>query len=75
MEKPKAKIGDVIVLEAPVCFTDGTLHTAFKVVAPYYKRGRSMLQAIDNGRCYRIPNLNSRNFRIVGINEKELEKI
>jgi hypothetical protein len=73
LAKEKAKVGDTIVFEAPIRFTDGSLHSVFKLHAPWRKGGRPMLWAVGNGGgFYRISGWKERNFRIVGVNDETL---
>lgn len=70
LDRPKPKVGDTIVFDAPVKFTDGQLHSAFKLIPAWRKGGRSRLMAVNGGGLYRISNLNNRaDFHIVGANE------
>jgi hypothetical protein len=70
LDRPKTKVGDIVVFEAPIRFSNGALHAAFKLIAPWWNQKLVRLQAIDGGGgLYRIPNWKKRSFRIVGENE------
>jgi hypothetical protein len=72
LAKVLPKIGDTIVFEAPIRFTDGALHSIFKLAPPWHKGGRPMLRAPSGG-IYRISRWKDRNFKIiVGENDAQV---
>lgn len=59
----KPKIGDTLVFDAPLKFTDG--HTSFEFKVVKFKGGRAY-ESRDNGALYKIKNLRSLKFTIKG---------
>jgi ferredoxin len=63
----KPKVGQRIKFPAPISFTDGTKHEEFEVTSTFNLKGRAstVYRALDNGRNYRITNIQRREFAVV----------
>jgi hypothetical protein len=72
INKMMPEVGDTIVFEAPIKFTDGSLHSTFTLVHPWGNKKLVRLQAVDGGGLYRVSGWKERNFRIVGVNDATL---
>jgi hypothetical protein len=65
IEKVQPIVGDVIVFEAPVLFSNGKSHARFELVQPWWNKKLVRLMALDGaGGLYRIPRWKERNFKI-----------
>ena len=69
LARPKIKVGDTLVFNAPMRFTDGAMHSVFKVIPGWRKGSRVRFQAANGGAVCQISNIGNRHFRVVGINE------
>ena len=63
--KPKPRVGQVIVFDEPLAFSDGRSFERLEVVANSRSHRMVLFRAPGSSCLYRIPNIKSRNYRLV----------
>ncbi|HEY8138304.1 MAG TPA: hypothetical protein VIF61_10695, partial [Methylocystis sp.] len=63
--KPKPRVGQVIVFDEPLAFSDGRSFERLEVVANSRSHRSVLFRAPGSSCLYRIPNIKSRSYRLV----------
>jgi len=63
--KPKPRVGQVIVFDEPLAFSDGQSFERLEVVANPRSHRTVLFRATGSGGLYRIPNIKSRTYRLL----------
>jgi hypothetical protein len=64
-KKPSPRVGQVIVFDEPLAFSDGKSFDRLEVIANPRSHRTMLFRAPGSGNLYRIPNIKSRTYRLV----------